>query len=62
LERALALLTDNNARNDASACNMLGSAFINQVNANERRGGSLTEDQAVDLRTQAEDIRDRLDC
>jgi hypothetical protein len=40
---------------------MLG-AFMNQINANERRGDSLTEDQAGDLRTQAEDIRDMLDC
>ncbi len=61
LERALALLTDNNARNDASACNMLGSAFINQVNANERRG-SVTEDQAADVRTQVEDVRDIMGC
>jgi hypothetical protein len=60
LERVLALLSDNNTRNDASACNMFG-AFMNQVNANERRG-SLTEDQADDLRIQAEDIRDMLDC
>jgi hypothetical protein len=36
-------------------------AFINQVDANERRG-TLTADQADDLRTQAQDIRDALDC
>jgi Tol biopolymer transport system component/PKD repeat protein len=61
LERALALVTDNNARNDASACNLLGAAFINQVNVNDRLG-TLTEDQAGDLRTQAQDIRDMLGC
>jgi Tol biopolymer transport system component len=62
LERVLVLLSDDNTRNDASACNILGAAFTNQVNADERRGDSLTEDQAGDLRTQAEDIRDMLDC
>jgi hypothetical protein len=38
--------------------------FINQVNANERRGDdTVTADQADELRTQAEDIRDVwLDC
>jgi hypothetical protein len=61
LERALALLSDDNTRNDASACNMIGTAFMNQVNANERQD-TLTEDQATDLRTQAEDIRDTLGC
>jgi hypothetical protein len=40
---------------------MVGSAFINQVNANERHG-SVTEDQVVDVRTQAEDIRDMMGC
>jgi hypothetical protein len=39
---------------------MLG-AFMNQVNANERQD-NLTEDQAADLRMQAEDIRNELDC
>ena len=60
LERALALLSDDNPRNDASACNIVG-AFMNQVNANERQD-TLTEDQAADLRTQAEDIRSMLGC
>jgi PKD repeat protein len=60
LERALVFLSDSNTRNDASACNMFG-AFINQVNANERRD-TLTEDQADDLRTQAADIRDMSGC
>jgi hypothetical protein len=55
------ILDDNNPNNDGSACGKLG-ALINQVNANERRG-TLTADQANDLRTQAEDIRDELlDC
>jgi hypothetical protein len=40
---------------------MLGGAFMNQVNANERQD-TLTEDQAGDLRTQAQDIRNELDC
>jgi hypothetical protein len=60
LERALALLSDDNPNNDNSACGRF-DAFINQVNANERRG-SLTAAQADDLRTQAQDIRDMLDC
>ena len=33
----------------------------NQVNANETRD-TLTADQADDIRTQAEDIRDQLSC
>jgi hypothetical protein len=61
LERALVLLSDDNTRNDASTCNIIGTAFMNQVNANERQD-TLTEDQAIDLRTQAEDIRDMLSC
>jgi hypothetical protein len=60
LERALALLSDDNPRNDASSCNIIG-AFVNQVNANERQD-TLTEDQAADLRTQAQVIRNELDC
>jgi hypothetical protein len=60
LERALALLSDDNPRNDASACNIFG-AFIERVDADERRD-MLTADQAGDLRTQAEDIRDMLGC
>lgn len=60
LERALVLLSDNNTRNDVSACNIIG-AFMNQVNANER-SDMMTEDQAADLRTGAEDIRDLLGC
>jgi hypothetical protein len=62
LNEASDILNDDNPNNDGSACGKLG-AFINQVNANERRGGTLTADQADDLRTQAEDIRDALlDC
>jgi Tol biopolymer transport system component len=60
LERALALLSDDNPRNDASTCNIFG-AFMNQVNANERQD-TLIEDQARNLRTQAQDIRDMLGC
>ena len=55
------LLSDDNTRNDASACNMIGTPFMNQINANERQD-TLTEDQATDLRTQAEDIGDMLGC
>ena len=55
------LLSDDNTRNDASSCNIFGTAFMNQVNGNERQA-TLTEDQATDLRTQAEDIRDMLGC
>jgi TolB protein len=61
LERALELLNDNNTRNDASACNMVGTAFVERVDANERQD-TLTEDQADTLRTQAQDIRDMLGC
>jgi hypothetical protein len=60
LERALALLSDDNPRNDASACNIVG-AFMERVDADERRG-MLTADQASGLGTQAEDIGDTLGC
>jgi Tol biopolymer transport system component len=61
LEEVSKILNDNNPNNDESACDELG-AFINQVDANERRG-TLTADQANVLRTQAEDIiRNELDC
>src|SRR5919197_4318802 len=45
------ILNDNNPNNDKAACGKL-SAFINQINANERRG-TLAADQADDLRTKA---------
>ena len=62
LKEASHILNDNNPNKDKAACGKL-SAFINQINANERRG-TLTADQADDLRTQAEEIRDvlLLDC
>jgi hypothetical protein len=60
LRGVLTILNDDNPNNDNSACGRFG-AFINQVNATERRG-SLTAVQADDLRTQAGDIRDMLDC
>jgi hypothetical protein len=62
LKQVSTILSDNNPNNDESAvCGKLG-AFINQVNANERRD-TLTSDQADDLRTQAEDITIKLlDC
>jgi hypothetical protein len=52
------ILTDDNPNNDNLACAKL-SAFINQVNANERRD-MLPTDEADELRTQAEDITDVL--
>jgi hypothetical protein len=58
LKQVSDILNDNNPNNDESACGKLG-AFINQVNAAERRD-TLTADQADVLRTQAEDIRDEL--
>jgi hypothetical protein len=48
------ILSDNNPNNNESACGKLG-AFINQVNANERRD-TLTQNQGNVLKTQAEDI------
>ena len=54
------ILNDDNPNNDKAACGKLG-AFINQVDANERRG-TLTADQADHLRTQAQDIRNALGC
>jgi hypothetical protein len=58
LFRKLKVLSDDNPNNNESACGRLG-AFINQVNADERRD-TLTADQADELRTQAEDIRSEL--
>jgi hypothetical protein len=60
LKEASDILSDDNPNNDNAACGRL-DAFINQLNANERRG-TLTADQADDLRTQAEDIENALDC
>jgi Tol biopolymer transport system component len=60
LERALVLISDDNTRNDAAACNIFG-AFMERVDADERRD-MLTTDQAVDLRMQAEEIRNMLGC
>jgi hypothetical protein len=54
------ILNDDNPNNDKAACGKLG-AFINQVDANEKRG-TLTADQADNLRTQAQDIRNALGC
>ena len=54
------ILNDNNPDNDESACGTIG-ALINELNANER-SDTLTADQANDLGTQAEDIRNNLDC
>jgi hypothetical protein len=60
LKQVSDILSDNNPNNDESACGRF-TAFTNQVNANERRD-TLTADQADDLRIQAEDIRNTLDC
>jgi hypothetical protein len=55
------ILGDINPNNDELACGTL-DAFINKVNAaaERRNNGTMTADQADDLRTQAEDIRDEL--
>jgi hypothetical protein len=61
LKEASDILNDNNPNNDKAVCGKLG-AFINKVNAAERRD-MLTGDQADELRTQAEDITIKLlDC
>ena len=60
MNEVLDILNDDNPNNDESGCGMLGT-LIDQVNANETRD-TLTADQADDLRTQAEDIRDQLGC
>jgi hypothetical protein len=54
------ILTDDNPSNDESACDRFDS-FINKVDAAERRDDNmLTAEQADELRTQAEDIRNEL--
>jgi HYR domain len=59
LKQVSNILNDNNPNNDESAvCGTL-DALINHVNADERRD-TLTADQADELRTQAEDIRNEL--
>jgi PKD repeat protein len=60
LEEVSGILNDDNPNNDESACDEFGS-FINQVNAAER-DGTLTPEQADNLRTQAEVIMNQLDC
>jgi hypothetical protein len=60
LEEVSNILSDDNPNNDESTCDDLGT-LIDQVNANETRN-TLTADQADELRTQAEDIRNQLDC
>jgi Tol biopolymer transport system component len=60
LEEVSNILSDDNPNNDESACGTL-DALINQVNANER-SDTLTADEADELRTQAEDIMNQLDC
>jgi Tol biopolymer transport system component len=60
LEELLNILNDNNPNNDESACGTLGT-LINQVNANER-SDTLTADEADELSTQSEEIRNALDC
>jgi PKD repeat protein len=60
LKEASDILDDDKPNNDKAVCGKLG-AFINQVNAAERRD-TLTADQADVLRTQAEDIMNQLDC
>jgi hypothetical protein len=61
LNEVLNILNDDNPNNDESVCGTL-DAFINQVNAIERRGTTLTPDKADELSTQSEEIRNALDC
>ncbi len=60
LKGVVKILSDDNPNNDNSACGKFG-AFTNKIKPSEKRG-SLTEDQAEDLRTQSQDIRDKLNC
>ena len=60
LNEVLNILNDDNPNNDESVCSTL-DAFINQVNANET-SDTLTADDADELSTQGEDIRNALDC
>jgi Tol biopolymer transport system component len=60
LNEVLNILNDNNPNNDESVCRTL-DGFINQVNANET-SDTLTADEADELGTQGEDIRNALDC
>jgi Tol biopolymer transport system component len=60
LNEVLNILSDDNPDNDESACGTL-DALITQVNANER-SDMLTADEADELRTEAEGIRNELDC
>jgi hypothetical protein len=60
LNEVLNILNDNNPDNDESVCRTL-DGFINQVNANET-SDTLTADEADELSTQGEDIRNALDC
>ena len=60
LEELLNILNDNNPDNDESVCRTL-DGFINHVNANER-SDTLTADEADELNTQSEEIRNALDC
>jgi Tol biopolymer transport system component len=60
LNEVLNILNDNNPNNDESVCRTF-DGFINQVNANER-SDTLTADEADELSTQSEEIRNALDC
>jgi hypothetical protein len=54
------ILTDDNPNNDMAVCGML-TAFIKHVNVYERLD-TLPAEPADDLRTQAQNIRNMLDC
>ena len=60
LQNVAEILDDNNPNNDAAACGNL-QAFINQVNAQERRG-ELTAEEASELRQLAETSKSSLGC
>jgi dipeptidyl aminopeptidase/acylaminoacyl peptidase len=63
LKQVSNILTDDNPNNDGSVCDRFDT-FVNQVNAAERRDddddNTLTADQADELKTHAEDIRNEL--
>lgn len=60
LSQAVNLLNDGNPNNDSAACGKL-TAFIIQVNTMEHQG-NLTTQQANELRTEANDIKNSLGC
>lgn len=60
LDQAVNLLNDTNPNNDSASCGVL-TGFINQVNAQERRG-ELTTEQADELRLAVEEVKTLIGC